>query len=257
MAVHLAQAIARTVIEGDPATARLFITNLHRGTSEALAETKRRRLPSTDPHTLTLLTEMVEQASSLGADSDHLAALLEAAVATRDATVVSAPRSSLVWTGPEVHQSAFRETPRVIAELVDDATAQILAVTYTLRPDSFDPAATTLARLVAARGRGVAVTVVAHKSDANKNALLAAWPPGVPLPRLLTWPIPDGDEMVKLHAKILSVDDRAVLITSANLTYHGLFSNLELGVVVYGSVAGEVRRHFDRLERQGHLTEWE
>ncbi len=62
--------------------------------------------------------------------------------------------------------------------------------------------------------------------------------------------------MVKLHAKILSVDDRAVLITSANLTYHGLFSNLELGVVVYGRVAGEVRRHFDRLERQGHLTEW-
>jgi phosphatidylserine/phosphatidylglycerophosphate/cardiolipin synthase-like enzyme len=54
----------------------------------------------------------------------------------------------------------------------------------------------------------------------------------------------------------VEADDEALLVTSANLTYHGLFANLELGILVRGSVAGEVRRHFDRLERQGHLKEW-
>lgn len=255
MVPAVAQSAARAVVEGDPDTVRLFVASLPLGVDKALAHVSDRRATSTDPHTLAVLRELVAEARRAAITPGDLAVVLGASLLTR-AGLSSSGEASLVWTGPEVHESAFRETAAVITELIDTSASQVLVVTYTLRPDSFDPEATTLARLAIARRRGVGVTVVAHKSDANKLALLDAWPSSVPLPRLLTWPIPDGDEMVKLHAKIMCIDDRSVLITSANLTYHGLFSNLELGILVHGGVASEVRRHFDRLERLGHLTEW-
>ena len=40
------------------------------------------------------------------------------------------------------------------------------------------------------------------------------------------------DKMAALHAKILMVDDADVLISSANLSYHGMAGNIEIGTQV-------------------------
>ena len=41
-----------------------------------------------------------------------------------------------------------------------------------------------------------------------------------------------SDSMAALHAKVISVDQKKTLITSANLSYHGQEGNIELGTLV-------------------------
>lgn len=40
------------------------------------------------------------------------------------------------------------------------------------------------------------------------------------------------DEMAALHAKVISVDGKQTLITSANLSYHGQQGNIEIGTLI-------------------------
>lgn len=42
----------------------------------------------------------------------------------------------------------------------------------------------------------------------------------------------EEDEMAALHAKVISVDMKQTLITSANLSYHGQQGNIELGALI-------------------------
>lgn len=42
----------------------------------------------------------------------------------------------------------------------------------------------------------------------------------------------EEDKMAALHAKVISVDMRQTLITSANLSYHGQQGNIELGTLI-------------------------
>ncbi len=248
--------MARAVLEGDQGTLLAFSRSLSAGPTSALGSVRSQRPPSADPHTFTLLEEVARIAEANSTSADTLTAMLTTALAVKGVMAASGQDSTLVWTGPEVHESAFRTTSQAIAELVGGAQSQILMSTYSLRATGRQPAESLVGQLARARHRGVHVTLVLHQNDENRHALLQPWPPSTPLPRILTWPIPEGDEMVKLHAKIVAVDDRRLLISSANLTYHGFFANLEMGVLLHGTIAGEVRRHFDRLERYGHLTEW-
>lgn len=42
----------------------------------------------------------------------------------------------------------------------------------------------------------------------------------------------EEDKMAALHAKVISIDQRQTLITSANLSYHGQQGNIELGTLI-------------------------
>lgn len=44
-----------------------------------------------------------------------------------------------------------------------------------------------------------------------------------------------------MHSKVLVVDGRDALVTSANFTHHGLNENVELGVRLKGTHAGSLR----------------
>lgn len=56
------------------------------------------------------------------------------------------------------------------------------------------------------------------------------------------------DTMSALHAKVISIDQRETLITSANLSYHGQEGNIELGThIVSKDVARQVEHIFTQL----------
>jgi hypothetical protein len=56
------------------------------------------------------------------------------------------------------------------------------------------------------------------------------------------------DKMAALHAKVISVDQKETLITSANLSYHGQEGNIELGTrIVSQEIAKQVEDVFTRL----------
>lgn len=56
------------------------------------------------------------------------------------------------------------------------------------------------------------------------------------------------DKMSALHAKVLSVDRKTTLITSANLSYHGQEGNIELGIQIDSeAIAKQVEDIFTQL----------
>ncbi len=58
----------------------------------------------------------------------------------------------------------------------------------------------------------------------------------------------DDDKMAALHAKVISVDQRQTLITSANLSYHGQQGNIELGTLIESKqIAKQIDDIFTKL----------
>ena len=60
-----------------------------------------------------------------------------------------------------------------------------------------------------------------------------------------------------MHAKVLVRGAGVeVLVTSANLTYHGLSENIELGLRVRGPQAAAIAQRFDHLIAEDVLKVW-
>ena len=54
--------------------------------------------------------------------------------------------------------------------------------------------------------------------------------------------------MAALHAKVISIDQRQSLITSANLSYHGQQGNIELGTLIESKqIAKQIDDIFTKL----------
>ncbi len=57
-----------------------------------------------------------------------------------------------------------------------------------------------------------------------------------------------SDKMSALHAKVISVDKKETLITSANLSYHGQEGNIELGTYIQSEqIANQVKDVFTQM----------
>jgi phosphatidylserine/phosphatidylglycerophosphate/cardiolipin synthase-like enzyme len=186
---------------------------------------------------------------------EALSLALSSSLQTRLDTTHNAPKVEAVWTGPLDVPSALRSTAEVVLELVGRSRSHLLIVGYSITFDFLQRGATgrLLRELVAASERGVKITVILHDDPKNLAQLTAAWPRHRELPTLLTWSAEDPRGMTKLHAKVLVADDDDLLVTSANLTYHGLERNMEVGLRITGATATTIRRQFDELQRAGLL----
>ena len=92
--------------------------------------------------------------------------------------------------------------------------------------------------------------------DTNLQNLLKLWNVFVKKPKVYTWRPPPDHPYTKLHAKCLVVDRLDALVTSANFTFHGLESNLELGLRVRGPQARAIAERFDHLIASDVLKPW-
>ena len=62
--------------------------------------------------------------------------------------------------------------------------------------------------------------------------------------------------MAALHAKVISVDQKKTLITSANLSYHGQQGNIELGMLAESrKIAKQLDDVFTKLIFEKVFTE--
>lgn len=144
-------------------------------------------------------------------------------------------RISLVWTGPLEAGAQTRSTLVVLEELIKAAEQTIAIIGYTITSG----AASVLANLVEARQRGVQITIIANRIEQYLAILRSHWPAGVAPPELFTYPQSSEDPMAALHAKAVIIDQKRMLLTSANLTYHGLNGNIELGVLIEDEAAAK------------------
>lgn len=167
----------------------------------------------------------------------------------------AAVRIESVWSGPSTHPVPVRATAQVLVDLVAEARAELLLMTYSARP--YPP---LVAALAAAVARGVGVSVVVETLAGAGGALNGAEPgaafAGVPGVRLWHWPAGRrADEHAKMHAKIAVADRRLLLVSSANLTQSGVNRNIEAGLLVRGGTAPQrAAEHISELQSRGVLT---
>lgn len=161
--------------------------------------------------------------------------------------VADALEVEVVVTGPDSPSAPVRLTSEVVRQLIDQATDRVTLVSYAAYR-----MASVISALDAAVARGVNVNLIlesAENLDGGGGAHAYA------TYRTYQWPIdrrepPDA----KLHAKAVIIDNRDVLLTSANMTNAAYDKNIELGVLCRGgTVARQVQAHFDALIARGVL----
>ena len=189
---------------------------------------------------------------------DQLILALRTAAVTADAVCAAQTAVEVAWTYPGIARPGLRTTGGVAREIVTQCKQTLLLVGYsvTVDPALTGLAAQTIEAIARAAERGVLVTAILHK-DVNQQALLQAWRPGVRRPSIFRWIDSERDEMAAIHAKLLVGDRVDALVTSANLTYHGLEGNLEMGLRVKGRPAAEIHDRFQDLINDRDLVPWE
>lgn len=228
----MAEAIEKLAQAISPSVALKLASSLEIDGSLAKASAK---LPAGLPH-----GAFVECFTVLGAA--NLAAVLRgfSAAAKSNGTDLRA-----VWSGPTFAGDGDHTTA-AIAHLIDEATEDVFASTYSASSNS--AYVHSLWRAVA---RGVKTTILV---DATLNdGKTAAWmQQKLHGARFLGFkPGPLGGVQ---HSKVVVVDSSTAFITSANLSEAAHEKNLEAGVIVRDpDFASSVRQRYSTLLSEGHL----
>ena len=179
----------------------------------------------------------------------HGNVLMAAAVLDGIAAVPRLARPELVWTSPRVPGAEGRTTLAAL-DLINGAEATVYAATYSagwLSPQ--------LVALANASTRGVAVTVVVDTRQRADDAKLVRR--ALPIARMWTLAPPEDGSWAIQHAKLITVDDRCALVTSANFSQAAALRSMECGLQTTDpSVARGVREHLDRLHQNGVLFDY-
>jgi phosphatidylserine/phosphatidylglycerophosphate/cardiolipin synthase-like enzyme len=162
------------------------------------------------------------------------ALVVESVLAER--TVRPRPELELVWTGREGGATLSRDTSQVLPQLFARAERRVIVAGFAFYEASniFEP---LHAR---ARDAGVEVEFFIHVDGTGQNTRMSpahfftySWPWRDVTPRLYYDARAEtADASSTMHAKCVIVDDREVLITSANFTGRAQHDNVELGVLI-------------------------
>lgn len=186
--------------------------------------------------------------------TDVAAALLAGAAAAHSKATAGAERIEIVWTGPETVAVPARPTETVVDDLIANAREHITLATY-----SAGNVADVIKRLNARRKDGVDIRLLLEvaRSDGTGPDALADFAAIAPYVNTLVWPRQsrEAGDWSNMHVKVLIQDDTAALVTSANISKAARTHNMELGVLITGSVTpAALRAHFDELESRAALA---
>jgi phosphatidylserine/phosphatidylglycerophosphate/cardiolipin synthase-like enzyme len=222
-----------------PDEARAIAAELR--SSRLASKAARRAFPANHITVKPLLSALVDEQG----DAARASAVLDgiAAVPRRTAPEV-------VWTSPSVPGSEGLTTITAV-NLINSAQEFVFASTYSAKPK-----APQLVALRHVMEQGVAVTVIVDVKERQKcaqdikSALADA--------RIWTLAEPVGAPWAIQHSKIITVDDRASLVTSANFSYSAVNRSLECGLLDRDvSTARGLRRHLELLYASGILVDYQ
>ena len=192
-----------------------------------------------------------------GQDLDEAARLirkrypaLSDAEAEEIATLVSAAphskkddRVALIATVPPTFSIRAKSTKITVDSMVRGASGSILITGYSLSDYFTD----LVEEIIQKSQRGVFVKFFVNDIEHQTGFDRVLRYKGRFL-KVYNYPKQQDDKMAALHAKVISVDKRETLITSANLSYHGQEGNLELGTYIESaSIAQQIDDVFTQL----------
>lgn len=192
-----------------------------------------------------------------GQDSDEAARLIRKRYpalsdeeAKEIATLVSAAphskkddRVALIATVPPTFSIRAKSTKITVDSMVRGASGSILITGYSLSDYFTD----LVDEIIQKSLRGVFVKFFVNDIEHQTGFDRVLRYKGRFL-KVYNYPKQQDDKMAALHAKVISVDKRETLITSANLSYHGQEGNLELGTYIESpSIAQQIDAVFTQL----------
>ncbi len=149
---------------------------------------------------------------------------------------------SLVVTTPPSFAINARTTMNVVQSMINGAERNILITGYSLSSYFSDLVDTIIQK----SQRGVFVKFFVNDIDKQPGFDKILRYKGRFL-KIYNYH-PTEDEMAALHAKVISVDQKQTLITSANLSYHGQQGNIELGTLIESKhIAKQIDDIFTKL----------
>ena len=158
-------------------------------------------------------------------------------------------QTSLVWSGPIIFSDYAENTGTAMIKMIDSAHDSIILFSYVLMENTrkiFDS-------LIRASKRGVPIKLAFNNGEKEKNKVVKMWEANVSWPKIYTFnPYKKG---TSLHAKILIIDKNEILTTSANVTSHGIYSNIEFGMRHKGKIANDAQKLIKLLEDKKYLVE--
>lgn len=175
-------------------------------------------------------------------DAIKVSMLADALIANRKKDSVE-----IVTTTPISFQTTGRKTQVVIEEILSSATRSITFTGYSIS-EYFE----YLLKLIDHKSRcGVNVNLYINDYGTHKKVLLDIYHKERKFFKVYKYAGNTEDKMAALHAKTIIVDEEKVFISSANLSYHGLSSNIEIGTLIISkSKAKQLLSIFSELKRQ-------
>lgn len=169
-------------------------------------------------------------------------------------------KSELVWTGPKVERYSFRRLDQVLLDIIEEAKEYLIIVSFAVYkiPEVHSS-------LVRAAKRGVKIKLLLETKDSSDgkikingfSELREELYRGVDF---FIWPLEMRNKDANgnygsLHAKFVVVDDRTILISSANLTGYAHNLNMELGICMHNmKMAKDLRYSLEELEFNRIIT---
>ena len=153
----------------------------------------------------------------------------------------------IVTTTPLSFQIKGRKTQSVVEEILSSAKKSITFTGYSIS-EYFE----YLLKLIDLKSRcGVNVDLFINDYETHKKVLLDIFHKERKFFKVYRYSGNKEDKMASLHAKTIIVDEEKIFISSANLSYHGLSSNIEIGTLITSkSKAKQLLSIFSELKRQ-------
>ena len=186
-------------------------------------------------------------------DHETLKAMFATGLAAKSRAAHGANEIEIVWTGPGRISTGARSTRPVIEGMLRSAKRgeKITIVDYRITHN----AKSIIEELNSCLNNGVEVDLIVDNSRTNKYELRKCFAEKK-LARPSIYTRKDGgSKFYKVHAKVIMIQDRQMLVSSANLTGLGTEVNFEIGLLVSGPVVRDMAVLIKRMIEERYFVE--
>lgn len=138
------------------------------------------------------------------------------------------PHVELVLTAPESFRMNTLRTEDILCKLIENTERSLTITGYSVS----DYFADMLDAIIRKSQQGIYVRMYINDIEKQKNALDRLMAYQSRFLQIYEYRKQEDDKMAALHAKLLVSDVKTSLISSANLSYHGMQGNVEMGFLI-------------------------
>ena len=136
-----------------------------------------------------------------------------------------AEKAELAITAPISFKLKARKINEVITNMIQDSQKSITLTGYSVS----DYCSEMIDLIISKSQQGIYVRLYLNDYEKHKTNLKRLMDLRTKHLRVFDYQKQD-DEMAALHAKTIVVDEKELLVSSANLSYHGMQGNVEMGI---------------------------